>query len=37
MGAEDEGGAEWLELTAEFGSLLGDDIKFKKIYEMKKI
>jgi hypothetical protein len=37
MGAEDEGGAELLELTAEFGSLLGDDIKFKKIYEMKKI
>jgi hypothetical protein len=24
-------------LTAEFGSLLGDDIKFKKIFEMKKI
>jgi len=37
MGAEDEGGAEWLSLTAEFGSLLGDDIKFKKIDEMKRI
>jgi lipopolysaccharide export LptBFGC system permease protein LptF len=37
MGAEDEGGAEWLSLTTEFGSLLGDDIKFKKIDEMKKI
>jgi lipopolysaccharide export LptBFGC system permease protein LptF len=28
---------EWLPLTAEFGSLLGDDIKFKKLDEMKKI
>ncbi|MEE9371395.1 MAG: LptF/LptG family permease, partial [Sedimentisphaerales bacterium] len=28
---------EWLLLTKEFGSLLGDDIKFKKIDEMKKI
>ncbi len=37
MGAEDEGGAEWLSLTTEFGSLLGDDIKFKKIDEMKRI
>jgi lipopolysaccharide export LptBFGC system permease protein LptF len=37
MGAEDEGGAEWLSLTMEFGSLLGDKIKFKKINEMKKI
>ncbi len=37
MGAEDEGGAEWLSLTTEFGSLLGDEIKFKKIDEMKKI
>ncbi len=37
MGAEDEGGAERLELAAEFGSLLGDDIKFKKIHEMKRI
>jgi len=37
MGAEDEGGAEWLSLTTEFGSLLSDDIKFKKIDEMKKI
>lgn len=39
MGPEDEGGfsAEWLSLTLEFGSLLGDDIKFKKVDEMKKI
>jgi len=37
MGDEDEGGAEWLTLTTEFGSLLGDDIKFKKIDEMKRI
>lgn len=37
LGAEDEGGAEWLSLITEFGSLLGDDIKFKKIDEMKKI
>ena len=32
-----EGGAEQLPLTREFGSLLGDDIKFKKIEDMKKI
>jgi len=39
MGLEDEAGfsAEWLLLTTEFGSLLGDDIKFKKIDEMKRI
>ncbi|MHC4584049.1 MAG: LptF/LptG family permease [Planctomycetota bacterium] len=37
MGDVDEGGAESLTLTKEFGSLLGDDIKFKKIDEMKKI
>jgi len=39
IGAEDEGwfSAERLPLTMEFGSLLGDDIKFKKIGEMKKI
>jgi len=39
IGTEDEGGfsAEWLPLTMEFGSLLGDDIKFKKIGEMKEI
>jgi lipopolysaccharide export system permease protein len=36
---EDEDGfsAEWLPLAMEFGSLLGDDIKFKKIGEMKEI
>ena len=39
MGPEDEGGfsAEWLPLTVEFGSLLGDNIKFKKLGEMKRI
>jgi len=39
LGPEDEGGffAEWLSLPTEFGSLLGDDIKFKKLGEMKKI
>ena len=37
MGDVDEGGAESLTLTKEFGSLLGDDIKFKKIDEMKRI
>jgi len=39
MGPEDEAGfsAEWLPLRMEFGSLLGDDIKFKKIGEMKRI
>jgi lipopolysaccharide export LptBFGC system permease protein LptF len=39
MGPEEDAGfsAEWLSLTAEFGSLLGDDIKFKKIDEMKRI
>jgi lipopolysaccharide export system permease protein len=39
IGPDEEAGfaAEWLSLTAEFGSPLGDDIKFKKIDEMKKI
>jgi lipopolysaccharide export system permease protein len=39
IGAEDERwfSAERLPLTMEFGSLLGDDIKFKNIGEMKKI
>ena len=37
MGEVDEGGAESLTITKEFGSLLGDNIKFKKIDEMKKI
>jgi lipopolysaccharide export LptBFGC system permease protein LptF len=39
MGPEDPGGfsAEWLSLRAEFGSLLGDDIEFKTIDEMKRI
>ena len=33
----DTASAEWLPITAEFGSLLGDNIKFKKIDEMKRI
>jgi hypothetical protein len=39
IGPDDEGGfsAERLPLMMEFGSLLGDDIKFKKIGEMKEI
>jgi len=39
MGAEDETGfsAERLPITAQFGSLLDDDIKFKKIDEIKRI
>jgi lipopolysaccharide export LptBFGC system permease protein LptF len=37
MGPEYEGALEWLVLTTEFGSVLGDDIKFKKLNEMKRI
>ena len=39
MGSEAEGtfSAQQLSLTMEFGSLLSDDIKFKKIDEMKRI
>jgi lipopolysaccharide export LptBFGC system permease protein LptF len=39
MGPEDEApfSAEWVPLTVPFPSLLGDDIKFKKIDEIKKI
>ncbi|MCP4607321.1 MAG: LptF/LptG family permease [Planctomycetes bacterium] len=37
MGGVEEGGAESLTITKEFGPLLGDDIKFKKIDEMKEI
>jgi len=37
MGAESEAGAEWGSVTAELGSLLSDEIKFKKIDEMRKI
>ena len=39
IGPEGEGwfSVEWLSLTKEFPSLLGDDIKFKKLHEMKKI
>jgi len=37
--AGDEGGfsVEWMSLSKEFPSLIGDDIKFKKIEEMKRI
>ena len=37
LGAEIEGGTEFATFSLEFGSLLGDDIKFKKIDEMKRI
>jgi lipopolysaccharide export LptBFGC system permease protein LptF len=39
IGPDEDAGVsfEWLSLTAEFGPLLGDNIKFKKIDEMKKI
>jgi len=39
MGPEDQAWfyAEYLSVTTEFGSLLSDDIKFKKIDEMKRI
>ena len=37
LGLADEGTAEWLPFTWEFGSLLGDDIKFKRIDEMRAI
>jgi lipopolysaccharide export LptBFGC system permease protein LptF len=37
MDEKAEGGAKELHLTKEFGALLGDDIKFKTIEEMKKI
>jgi lipopolysaccharide export LptBFGC system permease protein LptF len=39
IGAEDNlwFSSEWMSFTVEFGSLLGDDVKFKKINEMKKI
>jgi len=37
MGAESEAGAEWGSLTAELGSMLSDEIKFKKVDEMRRI
>ncbi len=39
IGPDEEGNIafEWLSISAEFGSLMGDNIKFKKIDEMKKI
>jgi lipopolysaccharide export LptBFGC system permease protein LptF len=37
IGAESEAGAEWGSLTAELGSMLSDEIKFKKLDEMRNI
>jgi lipopolysaccharide export LptBFGC system permease protein LptF len=37
MGSESEAGAEWGSMTMELGSMLSDEIKFKKLDEMKKI
>jgi lipopolysaccharide export LptBFGC system permease protein LptF len=37
FGGKIEATADWVSPTLEFGSLLGDDIKFKKIGEMKRI
>ena len=37
MGAESEAGAEWGSLTVELGTMLSDEIKFKKIDEMRDI
>jgi lipopolysaccharide export LptBFGC system permease protein LptF len=37
MGAQSAAGAEWGSLTVELGPMLSDEIKFKKIDEMKRI
>ncbi|HUT45426.1 MAG TPA: LptF/LptG family permease [Sedimentisphaerales bacterium] len=37
MGAESEGGAEWGSFTMELGPMLSDEIKFKKIDQMRDI
>ncbi|MHC4324159.1 MAG: LptF/LptG family permease [Planctomycetota bacterium] len=37
MGAESEAGAEWGSMTVELGSMISDQIKFKKIDEMREI
>ena len=37
IGADSEAGAEWGSLTAELGSMISDEIKFKKIDEMRRI
>jgi lipopolysaccharide export LptBFGC system permease protein LptF len=39
IGSDEEGGfsVELMTISTEFGSLLGDDVRFKKINEMKKI
>ena len=37
IGADSEAGAEWGALTVELGSMLSDEIKFKKLDEMRKI
>lgn len=37
MGAESEAGAEWGSMSVELGTMLSDEIKFKKIDEMRDI
>jgi lipopolysaccharide export LptBFGC system permease protein LptF len=39
MGPDEESGlsAQWLSLSAEFGAILGDNVKFKKIDELKQL
>jgi lipopolysaccharide export LptBFGC system permease protein LptF len=37
MGAESEAGAEWGSMSMELGTMLSDEIKFKKIDEMREI
>ncbi|MBN2594551.1 MAG: LptF/LptG family permease [Sedimentisphaerales bacterium] len=37
MGAESEAGAEWGSMSVELGTMLSDEIKFKKIDEMREI
>ena len=37
IGAQSEAGAEWGSVTVELGSMLSDEIKFKKIDEMRNI
>jgi lipopolysaccharide export LptBFGC system permease protein LptF len=37
MGAESEAGAEWGSMSLELGTMLSDEIKFKKIDEMREI
>lgn len=37
MGSQSEAGAEWGSMTMELGSMLSDEIKFKKLDEMREI